>query len=577
MVETKKCKQCEKKFEVEDSDLEFYKKISPTFDGKIFDIPSPQLCPQCRLIRRMVWRNERKLYNNKCSLCEKEIVSVYSLDKKFKVICPECFWSDKWDQLESGRDYNSDKSFFEQFNDLIHSTYLLNLFSTNCENCGYCNQEINSVDSYLCTGGNDNRNCFHCNSCIHGNDMTDCWGVGFSEKVHNSVFSVACFNCQYLYNCHMCKDCYFLNDCVGCDHCFGSTNLRYKKYYFFNKRLDKDEYFKKIEEYLYSYEGIKKAQKEFEKHKLKFPYKYVTVIASKEDCTGDILLNSKSVKDSYYCYASENARYVYIIANMKDVMDILSTGTGELSYEIASSTKPYGSAFFTSCDLVRNSYYCYNCTSSNDLFGCVSLNKKQYCIFNKQYTKEEYEKEVARIITSMIKRGEWGEFFPASISPFAYNESNAMEHFPLKRDEAKKEGFDWQDKDYSMKYDGPYYEPKDIKEYDVEHDPKADKEIEKCIRGIIKCEVSGKLFKIIPQEMVQYIKNKLQLPRKHPDVRYRERLNMFNKMNLYHRQCMCEEEGHGHNGQCKVEFETTFEPERKEKVYCGECYQGSVI
>ena len=30
--------------------------------------------------------------------------------------------------------------------------------------------------------------------------------------------------------------------------------------------------------------------------------------------------------------------------------------------------------------------------------------------------------------------GEWGEFFPASLSPFGYNETVANEYYPLSRD-----------------------------------------------------------------------------------------------------------------------------------------------
>jgi len=35
----------------------------------------------------------------------------------------------------------------------------------------------------------------------------------------------------------------------------------------------------------------------------------------------------------------------------------------------------------------------------------------------------------------MMKTGEWGEFFPASLSPFGYNETVAQEYFPLSREE----------------------------------------------------------------------------------------------------------------------------------------------
>lgn len=83
-------------------------------------------------------------------------------------------------------------------------------------------------------------------------------------------------------------------------------------------------------------------------------------------------------------------------------------------------------------------YYIYSCFYSSDLFACIGLRNKQYCIFNKQYTKEEYELLVAKIIAHMQKTGERGEFFPAQISPFGYNETMAMEFFPLSKEQATK-------------------------------------------------------------------------------------------------------------------------------------------
>ena len=36
----------------------------------------------------------------------------------------------------------------------------------------------------------------------------------------------------------------------------------------------------------------------------------------------------------------------------------------------------------------------------------------------------------------MMKNGEWGEFFPSSMSPFGYNETVATEYFPREKEEA---------------------------------------------------------------------------------------------------------------------------------------------
>ncbi|EKD78561.1 MAG: hypothetical protein ACD_41C00322G0001, partial [uncultured bacterium] len=45
---------------------------------------------------------------------------------------------------------------------------------------------------------------------------------------------------------------------------------------------------------------------------------------------------------------------------------------------------------------------------------------------------------------------------------------------------------------------------------------------------------------------------------------------------LWHRQCMCTQTDHGHNGLCPTEFDTTYAPERKEIIYCDECYKKEV-
>jgi len=38
---------------------------------------------------------------------------------------------------------------------------------------------------------------------------------------------------------------------------------------------------------------------------------------------------------------------------------------------------------------------------------------------------------VPKIIEHMQKMGEWGEFFPSSLSPFGYNETVAEEYYPI--------------------------------------------------------------------------------------------------------------------------------------------------
>jgi len=58
-------------------------------------------------------------------------------------------------------------------------------------------------------------------------------------------------------------------------------------------------------------------------------------------------------------------------------------------------------ACHTCSEKSSNMCYCAKCTTSSNLFGCIGLRNKEYCILNKQYTKEEYELLVPKIIEKM--------------------------------------------------------------------------------------------------------------------------------------------------------------------------------
>lgn len=66
IVERKTCTVSGQSFAIYQSDLDFYNKISPTFAGQKFQIPTPTLCPEERLRRRLLFKNERKLFRSTC-------------------------------------------------------------------------------------------------------------------------------------------------------------------------------------------------------------------------------------------------------------------------------------------------------------------------------------------------------------------------------------------------------------------------------------------------------------------------------------------------------------------------------
>ena len=138
--ETKNCQNCKKDFVIESGDFDFYEKIK---------VPPPTFCPECRNQRRLSWRNERSLYKKKDSLTGEELISVFSSDKQFVVYGHKNWWSDKWDPMNYGGDYNFTKSFFSQFRDLLERVPALAITNINPSNSEYCSYADGNKDSYL--------------------------------------------------------------------------------------------------------------------------------------------------------------------------------------------------------------------------------------------------------------------------------------------------------------------------------------------------------------------------------------------------------------------------------------------
>ncbi len=146
--EARQCQNCHRDFTIAPEDFNFYRKI---------DVPPPTFCPECRERRRLAFRNERALYKCACGLCRKEVVSRVSPDKPYPMYCQKCWWSDSWDPLSYGREYDFNRSFFEQFQELLNTVPHISLLSHNTVNSEWVNQETDDKNCYLNVGGHFNQ------------------------------------------------------------------------------------------------------------------------------------------------------------------------------------------------------------------------------------------------------------------------------------------------------------------------------------------------------------------------------------------------------------------------------------
>ena len=600
--ETRVCQNCKNSFTIDASDFDFYEKIK---------VPPPTWCPECRRIRRMMWRNERTLYKREDAKTGKLIFSQFSPRAPVRIYDVDFWRSDEWDPSEYRKNYDFSCPFFEQFYNLLSSVPLISRFIVgNFINSDYCMNASYLKNCYLVFATTAAENTLYSVTATYCKDSMELYSCKECELCYNSIFCTKCSRSHFSFNCESCLDVWFSRDCIGCSYCFGCSNLRNKSYYIFNNPYSKEEYFKKIEEFdLGSSNAINELNRRSNQIWNLSPVKFLNGLHN-VSVSGNYIFNSKNVFDSYRVWGGEDCKHCQdlVTPTSRDCQDFNSYGlNAELVYECCVvGTNVSGLKFCWLCDTnCTEIQYSILCNNSSNLFGCIGLRSKQYCILNKQYTKEEYERLVPKIIEHMNKmpyidkKGrvyKYVEFFPPELSPFAYNETIAQEYFPLTKEEALKQGYSW----------------KEPEERNVKPDIKTDelpdhiKDVKDSIIGkVIQCAHSkikedGTLeqgcneqcttaFKIIEPELQFYRRMNLPLPRLCPNCRHYQRLKQRNPLKLWHRKCMCggrtSENGvykntikHFHGNQpCPNEFETSYSPDRPEIVYCEKCYLAEVV
>lgn len=219
--------------------------------------------------------------------------------------------------------------------------------------------------------------------------------------------------------------------------------------------------------------------------------------------------------------------------------------------------------YTVACDISSYLLYSAWCQSSHSLCACVGLRHAKNAILNTPLNQQEYEETVPKIIDHMRATGEWGEFFHPSMSPFGYNETIGADDQPLDRTTVEKYGWNWYDIPKKERQ-GTYIVPLDTAQYNPEKVSKevAEKNIDTLLAGILQCEKTGEPFRILKEELRFYIAQDMPIPRRHPQVRYNDRLQFITKKTLHTAECT----------HCKKQTDTTYDSSQR-VILCEECYR----
>ena len=547
----KQCKNCEQKFIIEPDDFEFYKKMK---------VPSPSLCPWCRQQRRMLFRNFKTLYKRNSDLSGHSMISMYAPQSPFKVWTHEEWWQDNWDPKSYGRKFDFQRPFFDQFYELLLAVPRFSIMNTKSENCEYSNFVAGAKNCYLIFGCVEDEECAYGHIVWESKDSFDNLYVYKSELCYESVDCLGSYRLFYCQECESCSDGIGLFDCRSCQNCIGCVGLKQKSYHIFNEPVSKQDYEKFAKEHPFTDPNtmpfILAKQHELRRA---LPQRHFFG-SHNNNVLGDHVYNGKNM---HYCFdvtGGENSKFIFTSRHAVDSYDASFSPNIELVYNSLTTMKSSSILFshlvFESSDV----YYSDCCFASHHLFGCAGLRNAEYCIFNQQYSKEEYDTLVPQIIDHMKKSGEWGEFFPVGLSPFAYNESIAQEYAPLSKEAALAGGFRWADE-----------LPSTIGKETITHEqlPKNPNEFgEVLLSHILKCVTCGRNYKLIQKEINFYKRMGLPLPQECFNCRHARRMAVRNPRNLWPAIC----------ANCGKNIQTSYTPESQKeyKIYCESCYQQEV-
>lgn len=465
------------------------------------------------------------------------MIACYSEESGVPVYCNICWWRTSFDAYAYGRDFDFNRSFFEQFAELEKLVPHFALFqdptSENCQytNYGLANKSCYMAMCYAC------ENVYFSHGAIQSKDCMDTTKIQQCELCYECVDCVSCTHLLFSQNCFKCHEGAFLINCRNCTHCFASINLNQKEYVWMNEQLTKEGYERRMSSLVLTSEKIKEFQKSLKErsaHSIHRSYFGV----NNNNSVGDYLDNCDNV---YFCFdgigLKDSAHCDFTGVNSHNLYDCTYGGIDSaFCYQSMGFTNFNNVLFQVGGRNVYDSSYNQYCYSSHDLFGCIGVTHGEYVIFNKPYRPEEYKVLKSKIIEYMKKTDEWGQFFPMNTSPHAYNETLANEYYPLEKDQALKQGLRWKERDVQKQL------------YDQ--------------TMVRRCGLCNRNFQIINQEEAFYKKMLLPSAECCPDCRHRRRFLLRRPRKLWERMC----------DRCKSPITAAFPLEAPETVYCEKCY-----
>lgn len=387
----------------------------------------------------------------------------------------------------------------------------------SCENADYADMVHNSKNVYLSI-----ISVYDCENILYSfatrENTSDVLNSSMIFENSNVIYmsrwvisSSKVFYSQFVLNSY---DIWFSSNLNACDNCILCDNLTNSSYYIKNIKYTKEEY--EIE------------KNKILSQKLSFDWMIDVVLARKpitfwcNSADWGFLINSEGVESGYFSYNlkdSRNVCYAWWEYGDDSLYDVFVGWAIQAQHLygvqwVWNSENVYLSTIINECN---NMYYCMFSVWCSFCLWCIWLKNKSYCILNKQYTKEDRYIEVDKIFWQMETDGTLGQFFPATMNPFYFNDTAAYLIDPtFTKEEVIAKWYLWRDE--PIKVDIPpgvqtlkTSELDSYQWFDVGGKRTINDEI---LKKVILDE-AWNAYRIIPMELEFLRKHELPLPRKH--------------------------------------------------------------
>lgn len=522
---TKVCRISWKEFIITDEEIVLLDKISPVIGGEKFSLPLPTLCPEERQRRRLSFKNFFSLHKWVSSLSGQPIISIYPPEYPGPVYSQYEWWSDARDPYAYSLTLDTERAIWESWYELLTTAPQVCLENSYelCENSEYINGNGISKDCYLVSNGADNEKCLYSYYLFGASNILNVTYCRFSENCSFSNHLYRCYDVHFSFDIPECRNSWYIFSCKWSHHLIGCVGLENQNYQILNQPASPEQY----ETTLAKLKTDKNFRDRFIE-KLERLIEQVGVeryiLTGSMDSTGDFCYDSSKCHECYCASDSQDSAHIHDSYDTYDSMDIDGWGDHtSLSYDCVAVGQHIDHIYWSS-GIMNSSYifYSWQCDRSSYLFGCFGLKDAQYCIYNRQYTQEQWERHMKVIFQKMQSREEWGEFVDAKYSPYAYNESHAGLILPLSNWETVERWLWWANREEKLSNINKTI-PASKLPYDIIQIP------DDVLNWAILCERTGKPYKIQPLELDLHRRFWIPLPRLHPLERIQKLLDWNNR------------------------------------------------